>query len=97
MNRLKQRWNDIKSNWKMGLFMIMPIIMIIMIMMIMMNAVETPRSSKFSGCDIWSHGSARGNGAMADIIGRSFDPPKAWVDMGKPSETCPWRFMVHHE
>ncbi|CAL1167646.1 unnamed protein product [Cladocopium goreaui] len=29
---------------------------------------------------------AIGNGAMADIIGRSFDPPKAWVDMGKPSD-----------
>lgn len=23
---------------------------------------------------------------MADIIARSFDPPKVWVDMGKPSE-----------
>eukprot|EP00931_Biecheleriopsis_adriatica_P009985 TRINITY_DN11107_c0_g1_i1.p1 TRINITY_DN11107_c0_g1~~TRINITY_DN11107_c0_g1_i1.p1 ORF type:complete len:387 (+),score=47.44 TRINITY_DN11107_c0_g1_i1:70-1161(+) len=30
---------------------------------------------------------AVGNGAMADAIGRSFDPPKQWVDMGKPSET----------
>ena len=29
----------------------------------------------------------RGNGAMADIIARSFDPPKRWVDMGKPSES----------
>ena len=29
----------------------------------------------------------KGNGAMADIIGRSFDPPKAWVDMGKPSDS----------
>ncbi|CAE7039029.1 PGP, partial [Symbiodinium sp. KB8] len=29
---------------------------------------------------------AIGNGAMADIIGRSFDPPKSWKDMGKPSE-----------
>jgi len=29
---------------------------------------------------------AIGNGAMADIIGRSFDPPKQWKDMGKPSE-----------
>ncbi|CAE7408051.1 PGLP2, partial [Symbiodinium natans] len=29
---------------------------------------------------------AIGNGAMADIIGRSFDPPKVWKDMGKPSE-----------
>ena len=28
-----------------------------------------------------------GNGAMADIIARSFDPPKIWVDMGKPSES----------
>ncbi|CAJ1370981.1 unnamed protein product [Effrenium voratum] len=29
---------------------------------------------------------AIGNGAMADIIARSFDPPKVWVDMGKPSD-----------
>ncbi len=29
---------------------------------------------------------AIGNGAMADIIARSFDPPKTWLDMGKPSD-----------
>merc|ERR1712046_195058 len=25
---------------------------------------------------------AIGNGAMADIVARSFDPPKQWIDMG---------------
>mmetsp|Transcript_42893 Transcript_42893/g.98408 ORF Transcript_42893/g.98408 Transcript_42893/m.98408 type:complete len:357 (+) Transcript_42893:97-1167(+) len=29
---------------------------------------------------------AIGNGAMADFIGRCFDPPREWVDMGKPSD-----------
>jgi len=29
---------------------------------------------------------AIGNGAMADIIGRSFDPAIDWIDMGKPSD-----------
>lgn len=29
---------------------------------------------------------AIGNGAMAEIISRSFDPPHPWLDMGKPSE-----------
>ena len=29
---------------------------------------------------------AIGNGAMADIIARSFDPPLRWIDMGKPSD-----------
>mmetsp|Transcript_31259 Transcript_31259/g.57196 ORF Transcript_31259/g.57196 Transcript_31259/m.57196 type:complete len:355 (-) Transcript_31259:99-1163(-) len=29
---------------------------------------------------------AIGNGAMADCIGRCFDPPREWVDMGKPSD-----------
>merc|ERR1711881_395365 len=29
---------------------------------------------------------AIGNGAMADIIARSFDPPREWLDMGKPSD-----------
>eukprot|EP00929_Paragymnodinium_shiwhaense_P012324 TRINITY_DN11926_c0_g1_i1.p1 TRINITY_DN11926_c0_g1~~TRINITY_DN11926_c0_g1_i1.p1 ORF type:complete len:285 (+),score=26.76 TRINITY_DN11926_c0_g1_i1:104-958(+) len=29
---------------------------------------------------------AIGNGAMADIIARSFDPPLEWLDMGKPSD-----------
>eukprot|EP00746_Dinoflagellata_sp_MGD_P135116 gnl/MRDRNA2_/MRDRNA2_69037_c0_seq3.p1 gnl/MRDRNA2_/MRDRNA2_69037_c0~~gnl/MRDRNA2_/MRDRNA2_69037_c0_seq3.p1 ORF type:complete len:263 (-),score=71.05 gnl/MRDRNA2_/MRDRNA2_69037_c0_seq3:71-859(-) len=28
---------------------------------------------------------AIGNGAMADIIARSFDPHKPWIDLGKPS------------
>merc|ERR1712083_286328 len=28
---------------------------------------------------------AIGNGAMADVIARSFDPPLEWLDMGKPS------------
>lgn len=29
---------------------------------------------------------AIGNGAMAEIISKSFDPPHPWLDMGKPSE-----------
>lgn len=29
---------------------------------------------------------AVGNGAMADVIARSFDPPLEWLDMGKPSD-----------
>jgi HAD superfamily hydrolase (TIGR01450 family) len=29
---------------------------------------------------------AIGNGAMADMIARSFDPPLEWLDMGKPSD-----------
>jgi len=29
---------------------------------------------------------AIGNGAMADIVARSFDPPQVWLDMGKPSD-----------
>jgi len=29
---------------------------------------------------------AIGNGAMAEIVSRSFDPPHPWLDMGKPSE-----------
>jgi len=33
---------------------------------------------------------AIGNGAMADLIGRSFDPPKQWIDMGKPSDALLW-------
>lgn len=29
---------------------------------------------------------AIGNGAMTELIARSFDPPVAWLDMGKPSD-----------
>ena len=27
-----------------------------------------------------------GNGAMADFVARCFDPPREWLDMGKPSD-----------
>jgi len=30
---------------------------------------------------------AVGNGAMADSLARCFDPPRHWVDMGKPSDS----------
>lgn len=41
--------------------------------------------------DVIHHGKkvkmrAIGNGAMADIVARSFDPHLEWVDMGKPSD-----------
>jgi len=41
--------------------------------------------SKFMGQEVKLR--AIGNGAMADIIARSFDPPLGWLDMGKPSDS----------
>lgn len=33
---------------------------------------------------------AVGNGPMAEVIARSFDPPKEWIDCGKPSDALLW-------
>ena len=49
--------------------------------MLIFHGVYNPCKIEISGSVFW------GNGAMADIIARSFDPPKIWVDMGKPSES----------
>jgi len=43
---------------------------------------------KFNGSEVKLR--AIGNGPMANIIAGSFDPPREWIDCGKPSDALLW-------